>query len=402
MRVALLTDDWRPTGGVVGHVRLVAPALAAAGHDVLVIHAGDPGDAAEPLPAGVTVQAIPGALRDTTASANRAAVERVRRVLTDFRADLAHIHACTNFLVEDAVRELLPTLKTIHTLDVCPSGTKFHYATGDACRHDTGPMCVPRQAYLRCTLSKRPSVWWHGYQYATAVASRLRTYGRVVVASHFVKQLLVRSGVADDHIVVIPYFTPTPAVTTVASGRTVLFVGRVTPEKGVDLLLDALARVTGPWRLEIVGEGLASSDLRRRVDRDGWSDRVSFRGWLQGQALVEAYQQAAIVVVPSRWPEPFGIVGIEAMSHARPVVACDIGGIPEWLRDGEGGRLVPPGDAAALASHISAWLDSPSEAARVAALGRARVAREFSAAVHLGRLVPLYTGLHTHEGHRSA
>lgn len=394
MRLALLTDDWRPTGGVVGHVRLVAPALAAAGHDVLVVHAGDPGDADDTLPARVTIQAIPGALRALSRTRDRAAVDRVRQALTYFRTDVAHIHACTNFLVEDAVRETVPTLKTIHTLDVCPSGTKFHYATQTACHVDTGPLCLPRQAYLRCTLSKRPSVWWHGYRYAEAVASRLRASRHVVVASDFVKQLLVRSDVPADRVTVIPYFTPTPATTTDISGRTVLFVGRVTPEKGIDLLLDALARVDDPWRLVVVGDGLALPQIRQRVDRDGLSDRVTFRGWLDGPALVEAYQQAAVVVVPSRWPEPFGIVGLEAMAHARPVVACAIGGIPEWLRDGDGGRLVPPGDAPAMAAHISALLNNPDEAARIAARGRDRVGREFSAAVHLNRLMPLYERMH--------
>lgn len=394
MRLALLTDDWRPTGGVVGHVRLVAPALVAAGHDVLVIHAGDSHDNEALPPAGLTIQAMPGALRHTTASDDRASAARVRRVVTDFGADLAHIHACTNFLVEDAVREQVPTVKTIHTLDVCPSGTKFHYATGEVCRHDTGPLCLPRQAYLRCTLSKRPTVWWRGYHYADAVASRLRTYGHVVVASDFVKQLLARSGVADDRIVVIPYFTPAPATTTTVSGRTILFAGRVSPEKGVDLLLDALALVRDPWHLVVVGDGLALPDIRRRVDRAGWSNRVTFRGWLNGPALAEAYQESAVVVVPSRWPEPFGIVGLEAMAHARPVVACDIGGIPEWLRDGEGGRLVPPGDAADMAMQISTFLDDPVDAGRVAARGRARVEREFSAAVHLDRLIPLYERTH--------
>ncbi len=394
MRLALLTDDWRPTGGVVGHVRLVAPALAAAGHDVLVIHAGDLHDNDAVPPARLTIQAMPGDLRHTTAPRDRAAAERVRRVLTDFGVDVAHIHACTNFHVEDAVRELVPTLKTIHTLDVCPSGTKFHYATGAACRHDTGPWCVPRQAYLRCTQSKRPSVWWQGYQYATAVASRLRTYRHVVVASDFVKHLLARSGVDEDRVAVIPYFTTAPAGTTTASGRTILFVGRVTPEKGVDLLLDALAQIRDPWRLVVVGDGLALPRIRQRVERAGWCDRVTFRGWLNGPALAEAYREAAVVVVPSRWPEPFGIVGLEAMAHARPVVACDIGGIPEWLRDGEGGRRVPPGDPAAMAGAISALLDDSAEAARVAARGRARVEREFSAAVHLDRLIPLYERTH--------
>ena len=122
----------------------------------------------------------------------------------------------------------------------------------------------------------------------------------------------------------------------------------------------------------------------------GLDTRVTFRGWLQGDALVNAYREAAVVVVPSRWPEPFGIVGIEAMAHGRPVVAFSVGGIPEWLENGVGGVLVPPGDVIAMGERIGALLADPAEAERIALLGRARVMREFSEEAHLSSLVPLY------------
>lgn len=391
MRVALLSDDWRPTGGVVSHVRLVAAALAAAGHTVLVVHAGDPDDAAETLPAGLTVRAMPSLLRDRGPHANRAAVAPVLGALAEFQPDLAHIHACTNLGVEDAVRATLPTVKTIHTLDLCPSGTKFHYATGTCCTYATGLLCLPRQAYLRCTLSKRPQVWWRGYQYAGAVAERLRGRGHVVVASEFVRRFVVDHDVPEDRVTVVPYFTPEVPDVPASTGRTVLFVGRVTPEKGVLFLVDALRRVPDPWRLVVAGEGIGMAEAKHAVASRGVADRVEFRGWLQGAALRAAYVDAAVVAVPSRWPEPFGIVGIEAMAHGRPVVACAVGGVPEWLSDGEGGYLVPPGDVRAMASRLEACLQDPAHASVVAARGRARVRREFTADAHLARLIPLYT-----------
>jgi glycosyltransferase involved in cell wall biosynthesis len=109
--------------------------------------------------------------------------------------------------------------------------------------------------------------------------------------------------------------------------------------------------------------------------------------------LAAAYDRAAVVVMPSRWPEPFGITGLEAFSRGRPVVAFGVGGIPEWLDDGVSGCVVPPGDTRALAARVAWLLAHRDQAAAMGARGRERVARDFSAARHLAQLVPLYSRL---------
>ena len=388
MRLALLTDDWQPTGGVASYVRLVAPALARAGHDILVLHAGQ--DSPSDSQPGVTVRGLLGAFRDYGASANTAAAGHVTAALRAFGADLAHIHANDNFTLGSAVRGMLPTVKTIHSLDVCPAGSKFHFATGDTCTFVTGAMCLPRQVYLRCTLSKRPQVIWWQYRRTVEGNADLREYQAVITASAYIEQLAITNGVQGDRVSVIPYYTPSPDHVTPARGRSVLFVGRLTPEKGLDLLLEAMSRVTGDWHLNVVGDGISMARERARVSAMELSHRVTFHGWLRDDALAAAYRDAAIVAVPSRWPEPFGIVGIEAMAAGRPVVAFGVGGIPEWLNDGEGGFLVEPHAVDRLADRIAQLLDDPAETDRVVARGRARVMREFSESHHLSQLLPLY------------
>lgn len=388
MRLALLTDDWHPTGGVASYVRLVAPALARAGHEVLVLHAGHD-SASDSLP-GVSVRGILGAFRDFGPAANAVAARAVTDALQAFGADVAHVHANNNLPLGDAVCALLPTVKTIHALDLCPSGSKFHFATGHTCTYVTGAMCLPRQVYLRCTLSKRPNVIWRQQQRTRGANAQLRQYREVITASEYIRQLAIDNGVPADRLSVIPYYTTAPVDVSAARGRSVLFVGRLTPEKGLDLLLKALSRVAGDWHLTVVGDGIGMAKERARVAAMRLSDRVTFRGWLLDEALTDAYRDAAVVVVPSRWPEPFGIVGIEAMAFARPVVAFGVGGIPEWLNDGEGGFLVEPQSVARLAERITQLLDDPVAAGRVAVLGRARVMREFSEAQHLSRLLPVY------------
>jgi glycosyltransferase involved in cell wall biosynthesis len=100
--------------------------------------------------------------------------------------------------------------------------------------------------------------------------------------------------------------------------------------------------------------------------------------------------------MPSRWPEPFGIVGIEAMAQSRPVVASKVGGIPDWLDDGETGRLVPAGDASALAAAITSVLDDEEWAGQLGTAAWRRVGR-FSVAAHLEQLDRAYEQALQHE-----
>jgi glycosyltransferase involved in cell wall biosynthesis len=221
-----------------------------------------------------------------------------------------------------------------------------------------------------------------------------QSYGRWIVASEYVKHEAVRTGYDRERIDVVPYFTALPpAVTAPRPGR-ILFVGRLVREKGVDLFFDALSQLQGDWTCTVIGEGNASVKVREHAHARGLDGRVTFAGWLNGAALAEAFDDASVVVVPSRWPEPFGIVGIEAMAHARPVVAFRVGGIPEWMDDGVTGHLVEPGDVRALSQRLATVLEHPADAAAMGARGRARVERDYTAPTHLNALLPIYGQLH--------
>jgi glycosyltransferase involved in cell wall biosynthesis len=390
MRIVHLTVDWQPTGGISSYVRLLAPAQAAAGHDVLVIHAGDVTEDEGCSPTtGVHVRALTNALR--LAPDEGQYVSPVLEAIDAFKPDIAHFHGSDNFSVENAVRARVPSLKTMHNLLFCPAGTKYHGATGKACELATGILCVPRQGYLRCTTSKRPSVWWRNYQYTVRANAHNQTHTDLIVTSEYVRRTAAASGFDRTRISVVPYFTTVPASVPPVTTRNVLYVGRLSREKGPDLVLEAMALVPGDSRAVIIGDGIDMGYLHKRADALGLTDRVDFRGWLNGAALEDEYRRAAIVVVPSRLPEPFGITGIEALAWARPVVAFGVGGIPEWLTDGVGGFCVPGEDVGAMAQRIRQLLDDPSMAHEVGARGRARAERDFAVGPHLANLAPIYS-----------
>jgi glycosyltransferase involved in cell wall biosynthesis len=154
-----------------------------------------------------------------------------------------------------------------------------------------------------------------------------------------------------------------PAPGTAGAGA-LLCVAAVTPGKGHDVLLDALAPMAQlPWRCVCVGsldrDPAFAEGLRLRVARGGLGERMRFPGPTTGRDLDRCYAAADLLVLPSH-SETYGMVVTEALARGLPVVAADVGGVPEALGHGAGGArpgtLVPPGDAAALAAALRAWL----------------------------------------------
>lgn len=154
----------------------------------------------------------------------------------------------------------------------------------------------------------------------------------------------------------------------------VLFVGRLVAQKGVDLLLwafGALLRRCPESRLIIAGDGDLELYLERVTRYLGFPDRVQFVGWQHGAALVDLYQRAQVVVIPSLY-EPFGIVALEAMACGRPIIASRVGGLEEIVTDGVEGYLVAPGDYLQIARRLAGLHLDPELRSRMGEAGRRR------------------------------
>lgn len=156
-----------------------------------------------------------------------------------------------------------------------------------------------------------------------------------------------------------------------------LFVGRLTAQKGVDVLLRAMTRLPPDETLTVVGDGPEGDALRALATSLGLADRVRWLGALPPREVAPCYARARALVVPSR-EEGLGLVAVEAQLSGTPVVAADSGGLPDVVRDGATGLLVPADDAAALATALRALRDDPSRAARLAHAGQAAARAAFT------------------------
>ncbi len=170
-------------------------------------------------------------------------------------------------------------------------------------------------------------------------------------------------------------FHPAADAGTRGGRFTVLYAGRLAPEKGLETLIEAMRDVPSPAGLLVIGNGSHRPQLEASARRAGVRDRVEFVPAVAPEELARRYRQADVLVLPSRttpvWKEQFGRVLIEAMACRLPVVGSDSGAIPEVI--GDAGLIFPEGDAGALAAHLVRLMRCPGFGAELAARAYQRV-----------------------------
>lgn len=223
-----------------------------------------------------------------------------------------------------------------------------------------------------------------------AVASLAHVH--IAISRGLARYLAEMEGFDEDTFAVVHYGLRAGGDAPPYAGREprLLCVGRLIPVKGHLVLLRALARARSRVPglvLDLAGHGPLEPALRELVRELGLADAVRFLGFVS--PVQEAIERAAIVVVPSLG-EGFGMVALEAMERARPVIASDVGGLPEIVSHSETGLVVPAGDADALAEAIVALASNLGRAAAMGRAGRERALRAFPQERCTDRIEALY------------
>lgn len=376
--VLMLTPRWARDGGVGAHVQRGAELLARAGSRVTVLVARIESD--ERI-SGVDVLESEK-LFDREAPVNA----RLGDALS-MDADVIHVHQVDDPALTEALRARAPIVMSAHGYPACTSGV-YYFRPGQECTRGHGPGCGPNLIARGCAHRRNPMHLPTQYATATRGLRTLRSADLVVSYSTSVDRHLAANEIRERMIV--PYF-PTMAATAAgghADRRRVVFAGRMTRPKGAHVLLRAARSVDAEF--VFCGDGAHLEWMRRLARRYGLEQRARFTGWLSADDLARELSEASVVALPSVWPEPFGLVGIEGFAAGRPAVASATGGIGDWLQDGVSGLLVPPDDSRALARALEELLGDPERQARMGAAGRAHTLANFSPERHMRELLRGY------------
>lgn len=315
-----------------------------------------------------------------------------RRFLDVARPGLLHAHNIYGGLtsaVLDAAREAgLPVVMTAHDYKpICPSYLGLD--RGRVCAACTGGRfyhCLLKRCHKS---SLAASAIYTAEAYFAAWGHKYDSVRRLVCPSRYLLRRFLENGYAPGRLVHLPNFVATETVApSFGEGVGALYVGRLSPEKGLQTLLRALKPLDVPLR--IVGEGPLRGALEEQIDGEGLRGRVTFAGYRSGADLAREYCAAAFLVMPSEWCENAPVSVLEAFAHGKPVVGADLGGIPELVVPGQTGLLFPPGDADALRDRLETLARDRALRVQLGRAARRRAETDFSPDRHLEGLLAIY------------
>lgn len=390
MKILLLHDYGTPTGGAELQILSLREGLRERGHEVRLF-------ASQAMPvegyaqqADYTCFGTTSKAQVITQTANVSAYWQLRNVLQEFQPNIVHIRM---FLWQLSPL-ILPLLKSIPCVyqtavykAICPSGTNV-LPDGTPCKFSPGLACLSSgcltpQSWAVLLLQFQLWQRWRG------------AVDQIVALSHGMKQELEQAGLSPVDVIYngVPVRSPRPPLT---QPPTVAYAGRLVPEKGVDVLLQAfaIAHTQVPdAQLLIAGQGSAEGDLRQLAKGLGIADRVHWLGHCTRAEMEDRFNQVWVQVVPSQWAEPFGNVTTEAMMRGTAVIASAVGAQPEIVQPDKTGFLIPPGAVDALAESLTQLLLHQDLAEAMGAAGRERALAHFSEERRNDQFLALYRRL---------
>jgi glycosyltransferase involved in cell wall biosynthesis len=320
--------------------------------------------------------------------------QKLEALIHKERPDIAYLHNIHHQISLSILPVLkkhrIPIIWRLHDHSLfCPNS--LFYCRGAVCEACAGG-CYYQIALRRCRRGSRAA------SLVAALGSYLDHWLRLpdlvelfIAPSQFLKAKMIQHGLDAERLIVQPNFVeldpfelPLSLLTTGLRGEEresyLLYFGRLSEEKGVRTLIQAVAQVPD-CRLEIVGDGPQRQELEVLAERIA-RGRIEFAGYQWMERLLVTLQGARLVVLPSEWYENCPYAILEAFAVGKPVIASDIGGIPELVRDGQDGLLFEPGNVEMLADRIRLLLHDNDAVQRFGHSGRRKMEEKYGANLH--------------------
>ncbi len=401
MRIAVLNWTVRRVGGAERYLTGIVPALRSAGHAVGFWHEVD-----TPVDREGILEDSDPAMWSVARLGARAALDRLQA----WKPDVLYNHGLLSPRLESRVLDVAPAVLFAHSYyGTCISGSKAtSFPVRQPCPRAFGPACLLHFYPRRCG-GLSPVTMGREYARQAARLQLLSRYIAIVTQSEHMRREYSRYRGLEDRVRTCSYAIDPAAAPPIPNNELtrphrseaaahLLFVGRMDDLKGGDIAIDTLPGVAAalgrPIVMTFAGDGPRRGNwearARRVMDAHHAVD-IRFPGWRSNSQLAEHLSEADLLVVPSLWPEPYGLVGLEAGRRGVPAAAFAVGGIPEWLKSGENGELAPadPPRAAGLTAAIVGCLIDPRRHAVMRERARALAMERDNADRHLDTLVSL-------------
>ena len=382
MRILMLHNEYAKPSGEEHAVQSIAALLRRRGHEVLWFLRSSAELVGSPL---AQARAFFSGIYSTRAR------RQLDRFLDAEPVDLVQAQNLFPLLSPSALvacreRGLPVVMRCPNYRLLCPNGLQL--SRGEACDRCLAPgkewWCILRN----CAGSFPKSIGYAARHAAARITGGIRkSVGVFIVLSEFQKQRFVDAGIPPEKIEVLPNFVPAvgeAAQAPCGTGETISFVGRISPEKGLEHFLDA-ARAMPAEPFAVAGDASQAGELVRRAPAN-----VAFHGFLTGGGLEAFFRRTRVLAFPSVCYEGFPNVLTRAMVWGKPVVCSRIGGLPEIVDDGVTGLLFEPGNAGDLAAKLRRLCRSPELCRSLGEAGRRKALTAYSQERYYERLVAIY------------
>lgn len=372
-----MTDVPRLNGGLERYVLETATFLRKRGYRSTLLY--NPLYTADPLFLGGFDASFP--------------ISDVKRQVEITNPDIIYVHRLTDVKALEGLNSSgKPVIRFFHDHRLfCLREHRYRTISKTPCHSRVGATCIRCLGFIR----RKTGFPFLGCSCLSSLLSEQalnRGLSKFIVASDYMKKELLLNGFQRDKIRVNPLYSEGGVAEWCKSSseNEIVFAGQLVRGKGLDLLLSAMTLVNSTVKLSIYGDGRQKGELVKLAQKMGLSDSVVFRGKAGKEELFKAYRRAVAVVVPSRMPEPFCLVGVEAMSCGRPVVAFRQGAVETWLSDRETGFAVPFGDVAAMAGAVERIVEDTELSERMGKKALEDYRNRFLPRFHIERLIQVF------------
>jgi glycosyltransferase involved in cell wall biosynthesis len=312
------------------------------------------------------------------------------KFLEDFQPDVLHCHNIyghlTTAVLDEAYRRRVPTVMTVHDHKLtCPAYLALRQGKPcQLCKDGGYWRCVKWKCHKQ---SYGASFVYAAESYFNRLGGKYDTVTRFLCPSRFMQDSLIESGISPERTAYHPNaIAPESYAPSFEPGNYVLYVGRLSAEKGLLTLISAFEKLEIPLR--IAGTGPLTHEIQSLIEARGI--RAQMEGYCTGEQLAELFRNSAFTVVPSEWFENASMSILESFAYGKPVLASDIGGNPELVIDGSSGRLFPTANVEMLVKTANEMWANKRELENMGRRARCQIEQRFNQKTRIFDLLSIY------------